>query len=128
MTVPRAPKCPYCDRLSVLVGGAKIYPHRADLVGRHFYECAPCDARVGCHPNTMLPMGRLANAELRTEKQRAHAAFDPIWRSGKFDRKEAYAWLAEQLGITEPNCHIGMFDIDLCRRTVRICKEWRFAA
>lgn len=49
-----APTCPYCQRPSLLVTGKTIYPHRPDLVAKRFWQCAPCDAYVGCHP----PAGR----------------------------------------------------------------------
>lgn len=53
----------------------------------------------------------------------AHAEFDPIWRDGLVGRKEAYAWLASQLGIHTDVCHIGMFDEEMCRKVAEICKN-----
>lgn len=120
--VKRRVLCPYCQRDAAKVTGKQIYPHRPDLYAKTFYECDPCDAYVGCHPGTDTPLGRLADAELREEKMRAHAAFDPIWRSGSKKRGSAYAWLADQLGIDKKECHIGMFDVAMCRRVVEVCK------
>jgi len=65
-----------------------------------------------------MPLGRLANAELRAAKRAAHAAFDPIWKGGDMSRHAAYGWLAKQLGISRANCHIGMFDVDGCEAVV----------
>lgn len=96
-------KCPYCDKNAKLVTGKEIYPHRTDLYGKFFWLCADCDAYVGCHPVTKHnkcasnPLGRLANAELRKAKMKAHASFDPIWKSGCKSRADAYKWLAESL-------------------------------
>ncbi|MDR3087251.1 MAG: DUF3268 family zinc-finger domain-containing protein, partial [Azoarcus sp.] len=73
------------------------------------------------------PMGRLSNAELRRAKQAAHAAFDPLWKSGRMNRKEAYAWLAGELSVSAENCHIGMFDVDACKAVVAIMKNTRKA-
>ena len=115
------PICPYCSAPSRLTNGAVVYPHRPDLHNKAFYQCAPCDAYVGCHPGTINPLGRLANAELRAAKSAAHAAFDPLWRTGTKTRREAYEWLAKQLGIAARECHIGMFDAPLCERVVSIC-------
>lgn len=115
------PICPYCGQFSLLVGGQKIYPHRRDLYGKLFFLCEPCDAYVGCHQGTTNPLGRLANAELRAAKKQAHAAFDPIWKSGQKKRGSAYAWLADQLGIDKRECHIGMMDAETCRRVVEVC-------
>lgn len=114
--------CPYCSRPALLVGGKAIYPHRPDLYEKQFYQCAPCGAYVGCHPGTTKPLGRLANAELRQAKMEAHAAFDPVWKEGGKRRSDAYAGLAKQLGISKDDCHIGMFDVELCRRVVEICR------
>jgi len=118
-------KCPYCHRDAVLVQGAVIYPRRQDLYHRNFWHCPPCDAYVGTHRRNkrhgltgIEPLGRLANAELRKAKIAAHAAFDPLWASGRMTRKAAYAWLANMLGIPVANCHIGMFDVDGCQAVV----------
>lgn len=127
------PSCPYCGADSVLINGAQLYGHRPDLADKRFYRCDPCRAWVGCHPGTTTPLGRLANAELRQAKSAAHAVFDPIWRTApKTERKrargDAYSWLAEQLGIRKAECHIGMFDVDMCERVVEVCRSRRAAA
>lgn len=124
------PLCDYCGVETERVTGADIYPHRPDLAGKIIYRCLPCDAWVGCHPGTTQPLGRLANAELRAAKREAHQALDPLWRKkmrisgcakGKA-RGLAYKWLADQLGIDPKGCHIGMFTVELCRRTVEVCE------
>lgn len=120
----KAPLCEYCGDRSKHVTGKDLYPHRPELSGKNFYRCDPCRAWVGCHPGTLQPLGRLANASLRKAKLAAHAAFDPIWHSDPIPggaRKRGYLWLARQLGIHRNDCHIGMFDEDMCRRVVEIC-------
>lgn len=127
MTV--APTCNYCKEDSVLVSGSIIYPHRPDLHSKFFYLCKPCDAYVGCHRGTQEPLGRLANAELRKFKSLAHKAFDPYWKSGEATRSLAYRALAAKLGILAKDCHIGMFDVQTCKRVIAIClnnKLWSF--
>lgn len=114
------PICPYCGERAVLVFGTKIYRHREDLHDKNFWLCVPCGAYVGCHPNTTRPLGRLANAELRAAKMAAHAAFDPAWKSGRLSRREAYRSLAKRLGLPESKCHIGMFDVEMCRKVVEV--------
>ncbi len=118
-----AVKCPYCEAKAELVHGDAIYPHRHDLRDLKFYRCEPCEAYVGCHKGTTNPLGRLADAELRKAKMAAHAVFDPIWRSGRMKRTQAYQWLAAQLGIDPKDCHIGMFDVDTCCRVASICSN-----
>ncbi|WP_323016991.1 zinc-finger-containing protein [Castellaniella sp.] len=110
--------CPYCRSWANLVTGKEIYPHRPDLFDKKFWECAPCGAYVGCHPGGIKPLGRLANASLRVTKQRAHAAFDPLWKDGGMTRSEAYARLSEDLEIPREECHIGMFDEFRCQRVI----------
>lgn len=113
--------CPYCGNVAVLSNGA-----------RPVYACKPCDARVGCHPGSTKPLGQLANRELRGWRIKAHAAFDRLWvaklaREGGPKgraRGAGYKWLAEQMGIGRDDCHIGLFDIDQCRRVVEICKPF----
>lgn len=55
--------CAYCGKPAALVTGRKIYPHRQDLWDKKIWECAPCEALVGCHPGTIKPLGRLAIIE-----------------------------------------------------------------
>lgn len=136
----QAPKCPYCGATAKLVGGEVIYPHREDLYHLRFWECAPCDARVGVHRGTVTPLGRLANAELRTAKQMAHAAFDPLWknwrdaypeisrgpralRAKQKARSRAYEWMADAMGLKQEDAHIGMFDVEQCQRLIKRVRE-----
>jgi hypothetical protein len=123
-----APVCPYCNQPARLTSGATIYPHRPDLDRLKFWQCQPCDAYVGRHKidDGTQPLGRLANAQLRMWKQNAHAVFDPFWKdSGRGRRSVMYAKLAEALGIETKDCHIGMFDVETCKRVIQICAEWR---
>lgn len=124
MTIER-PRCPYCDNDSILVTGKQVYPHRKDLWGKKFYVCHPCDARVGCHGTSEKPLGRLANAELRAAKSKAHRFFDPLWREHKRfkNRGAAYAWLAKKMNLPMSQCHIGMFNVEQCREVVNWCKR-----
>lgn len=115
--------CSYCGREAELVDGTEVYPHRPDLSDKKFYRCEPCAAWVGCHPGTDRPLGRLANAELRRAKMAAHQALDPLWRSGRMSRSQAYDWLARQLGLHKSECHVGKFDVETCNRVVMICAE-----
>lgn len=130
--------CDYCNRPARLVTGAAIYPGRDDLAALKLWRCAPCDAHVGCHAagawvwiagrkivsDGTLPLGRLANAELRRAKSRAHAAFDPLWKSKRMARRSAYSWLARRLGIPVDDCHIGMMDAAGCNAVVEAAKGW----
>ena len=130
ITVNKPPQCPYCGESSQPVTGKVIYPHRPDLEHLNFYLCAPCEAYVGCHDERYtldklnpVPLGRLANAELRKAKQLAHSAFDQLWKTNGMTRAEAYTWLASEMGIDKDKCHIGMFDVEQCYRAFVISME-----
>lgn len=116
----KVPVCPYCECHAGLVTGADIYPRRPELASKPFWKCATCAAYVGCHPGTLKPMGRLADAQLRAWKVRAHQVFDRHWKSQGMTRSQAYQWLATELGITQSDCHIGMFDVAQCQRVVDV--------
>ena len=117
------PTCPYCSAPAALVGGDVVYPHRPDLASKRFWLCRPCDAYVGCHPGTTRPLGTPANADLRALRSQVHAALDPLWRSGRMRRSEAYERLAVALGIPGEECHVGMFDEARCRAAFGALRE-----
>lgn len=125
--------CPYCSKPAEKVTGLSVYPHRSDLQAKIFWRCSgKCAAWVGCHPGTSVPMGRLANDELRLWKRKAHAAFDPLWRVCAHNKKKkgsargrAYQALADILGIPVQDCHIGEFDEALCQRTIAAIPQLR---
>lgn len=120
--------CPYCGQQTRLVGGDVIYPHRSDLTERKFWLCEPCDAYVGTHENSKrhAPYGTPANRELRYWRWIVHDAFDPLWKKGSDrqlfrNRKQAYAWLAKQLGMPVGKCHIGEFNVEACQLAKQAC-------
>ena len=117
-------KCPYCGKDAELTTGYTVYPHRLDLADLKVWACLPCDAWVGTHKDSPkhAPLGRLANAELRKAKMAAHAAFDPLWKSGRMSRSKAYSLLAESMGLPKKDTHIGMFDVEQCKQVVEACK------
>ena len=110
-------ECPYCKATAIWRDSSIIY-------GRNYGQvwiCSrypTCDAYVGCHGDTKTPLGRMANAELRAWKKKAHAVFDPLWKQGDMERGEAYEWLMGELELPRAECHIGMFDVDMCERVI----------
>lgn len=122
----------------MLVTGEQVYAHRSDLAEKWFWRCEACQAHVGCHEagrqvrgpeglvavsDGTLPFGTLANAVLRSARMAAHGVFDPLWRSGRMRRSEAYAWMAEKLGLPFEGTHISMFDIVQCKRLMDAVDE-----
>lgn len=114
------PKCPYCGADSVMTRGDVIYPHRPDLAEKAFWLCKPCNAYVGCHPNTRQPLGRLADESLRRQKSAVHRVLDPLWKTGRMKRREAYQLLADGLGIQLKKCHVGWFDLETCNKALEV--------
>lgn len=112
--------CNYCGRAAELYAANVVYPGREDLANRYCWVCWPCNAWVGCHTagDGTAPKGTLADQATREARQAAHAAFDPIWKSGQMDRPAAYAWLAKVLGVPRERCHIGWMNAEQCQRIV----------
>lgn len=76
------------------------------------YFCRDCRAAVGCHPQTNIPLGRMADKETRTLRSKAHYEFDRLWKDRLMTRSKAYNWLSIQLGIDESQCHISWLSKD----------------
>lgn len=130
--------CNYCNAPANLESSIKVYRRDYGLM----YICSnypACDAYVGVHKSNNKPLGRLANKELRQWKNKAHAAFDPLWQAKykkrlkergadyrkSFARSSGYKWLANELNIDRKDCHVGMFDVDTCKRVVEICSRYK---
>lgn len=110
--------CDYCGREAELVDSKVVIGKGSGK----YWLCRPCMAYVGCQKGTVIPTGRLANAELRQWKQIVHQAFDPLWKRGSFKgyRDVAYAWLFKKMGLPAEKAHIGMFDVAECRKALSI--------
>lgn len=120
--------CGECGKIAELVDGEAVYPHRPDLKAKNFYRCN-CGAQVGCHPDTLEPLGPPAGAATRKARSRAHAHFDPLYKEvgrlkpeGGNPRKRGYKWLSGKLGIPFDQCHIGMMSEAVADQVVKICK------
>ncbi len=117
--------CDYCGRPAEFVDSKIIYGKSYGMI----YLCRHCMAYVGVHKGSDAPLGRLANAELRYWKKRAHAVFDPLWKRGRFrgHRGAAYGWLAQKMRLPMEQTHIGMFDVAQCKQVINIIKNERGA-
>ena len=117
-------KCNYCKKNAVLVTGDVIYPNRKDLYNLNFWLCTSCNAYVGCRKGSTKPLGSLADATLRIARANTHKVFDPVWKNNKsVSRTQAYAWLAKCLNLTTNECHIALFNEELCEKTIKLCKN-----
>lgn len=116
----REVNCDYCGRPAEYVDSKAIYGKSYGMM----YLCRHCEAYVGVHDGTDIPLGRLADSRLRYWKKVAHRAFDPLWKNGRFrgHRDAAYRWLSGRMELPPEETHIGMFDIDMCRQAIQICR------
>lgn len=111
--------CPYCEAKPEYVDSSVIYGQSYGMI----YLCRQCRAYVGVHKGTDQALGRLANKELREQKKKAHAAFDPLWQDRHMKRKDAYDWLSQKLGTPREYTHIGMFSVETCKKVVELANN-----
>lgn len=116
--------CPYCGNSVILTTNDVIYGRKYKTNGNcKCYACPTCYASVGTHADGKTPLGRMANKELKRIKIKAHDLFDPIWKSGRKKRHEAYNELAAKLGIPAKECHFGWFDRDMLLKAIRLLED-----
>jgi zinc-finger-containing domain len=123
------PICEYCGANAKLTRfGDEPYPYRDDH--GPVWVCTPCQAWIGIFTRSArnVPLGRLANAQLREWKAKLHSALEPMAEAkvrrdgGKIfaARAKGYKWLAGHLSIEEQKCSIHLLDIDQCKAAVAI--------
>lgn len=84
-----------------LTDGKEIYSLRQDLWKLPFWVCPRCGHYVGCHHKTSdptKPLGVIPSGAIRELRKQIHRTLDPLWRSGKMTRSEAYRYVSEKLG------------------------------
>ncbi len=116
--------CPYCGSNASLVSSTIVY-NGQDYGLIYLCDKYPeCDAYVGVHEGTNQPKGRLANAALREWKIKAHGAFDPLYKSGKMTRKQAYKLMQRLMNMDRKEAHIGNFDIEQRKTLIKKLTEY----
>lgn len=117
--------CPYC-RAKATLRPAKVVYGTSALEGTYLYVCdryPQCDAYVAAHNKSRLPMGTLANGNLRHKRIQAHKAFDRLWKNGQMTKWQAYKWLQAKLSLNDKQAHIALFGEYQCERLIEICNE-----
>jgi hypothetical protein len=123
-----APRCMECGYRAFLTTGAEIYPHRRDLSGGNYYKCPKCpNSYCGCHRGTKKPLGVPCGPETRNARTYVHRVLDPIWKkSGAAGaRRQVYQALADHMGLSMKDTHVGLFDIQQCRKAYRFLLSFR---
>lgn len=121
--IPPITRCRYCNADVICVSTLEFYGRD---YGAHVYKCTGCEAYVGTHKGTQIPLGTLATKELRNLRKQAHAVFDPVWKDGHMLRYSAYRRLSEFMGTSRKDTHIAMFNEDQCRRLITGFRKFVF--
>ena len=123
-STPRRIRCPHCGAFAIIRPAAEIYgdpTNTGDL-----YVCSrypQCNTYVGIHPGTRIPMGTMANGDLRNLRIKAHRKFDQLWQSNIMSRESAYRWMADFFGLTLKDAHIGMLGEYRCTELINECER-----
>ena len=119
-----APRCPYCGSHSVLRSADGIYhTNNKDTM---LYVCSrypACDSYVRVQPGTKIPMGKMANGELRRLRTEAHWNFDQLYKRGYMTKEDAYRWLSATLCLPLNQAHIGMLGEYYCKVVIEESKK-----
>ena len=120
--LPTPALCPCCEGRDIVIKG-----HEA-LYGRNYsdwpwvYFCQGCDAYVGLHPFTSIPLGTLADQDTRRARSHCKVPFEALYKTGKLSRDQAYEQLAQQLGIDKAACHFGWFNSEMCYKAAEAAR------
>lgn len=116
--------CPYCGAPAILREDTYVHGERGQ--GKYLYVCKnfpKCDSYVGVHDGTQIPMGTLANKELRKKRISAHKFFNLLWKKHIMTKKQAYRWMECFMGLAKDDGHIAMFSDYRCNLLIEKCKE-----
>ncbi len=123
-------KCPYCGSQAFLRPASVLGKTGQNEINEKYYVCARypfCDSYVKAHRHNQMPMGTLANAELRKKRQKAHKALQQLIDRGLMSRSEAYHWLQLQMGLPQEDAHIAKFSDQRCEQVIQLCHQFRSA-
>jgi len=121
--LPPPTECPYCSGSVKLVNNCEIYgaPVGDWPFAYHCQKC--CEAYVGVHPDTHIPLGYMADKELRKARQQAKVSFHEMLYTCHKSRSEGYHWLAEQLGLSISSTHYGWLNMIQCEQALKITSQ-----
>ena len=112
-------RCPYCGSPVIYRSADGIYhDNRNDTM---LYVCShypECDSYVRVHAGTKIPVGSLANHELRSLRRTADHYFDQLYECGYMSKQEAYQWLADLIMAPLSEAHIGHLGEYYCKQVI----------
>jgi hypothetical protein len=112
--------CQYCQQEAVFMTTEEFYGRD---YGTNMWVCRPCDAYVGIHKRTDVPLGTLANKELRECRKKTHAVVDQLWRNKKSSRTKVYGWIQHVMKMTKEEAHIGMMNEAQCKQLIEFAEQ-----
>lgn len=118
--LPVPTECHYCGGKVILTSNAYVYGKE---YGKwpYVYACLLCEAYVGVHNKTHIPLGTLANQAVRNARSKNKEKFIELINVSRINTNQGYSWLAKELGISKSKCHWGWFGIEMCNRAGTIC-------
>ena len=136
-------KCPYCHAHASLRPASLVYGSTPQTRGKFLYVCdrwPACNAYVSAHERTLLPMGTLANGDLRHKRILAHRALKKLQQDCHMEKWEVYIWLQAKLGLDAHQTHIGQqlqlqhhvpalqthigqFSEYMCEQVISLCQQ-----
>lgn len=100
-------KCPYCHAHASLRPASLVYGATPQARGKYLYVCdrwPVCNAYVSAHERTLLPMGTLANGDLRHKRILAHRALKKLQQDCQMKNgrsisgcKPSWGWMRARL-------------------------------
>ncbi len=118
------PRCPYCGSPGILRSADGIYKDNSQNAMLYVCKHYPtCDSYVRVHRGTKIPMGTMANRQLRSLRLEAHKYFDRLHKRGYMSKDDAYHWLAATLGLPVNQAHIGMLGEYYCKIVIEESKK-----
>lgn len=116
--------CDICSSNSIVsCTNDKVYSSKKYGEWPWIYMCNDCKSYVGMHPFTNIPLGSLANYELRMLRTQSKKVFYEYMDSTGISRTQAYVNLAKAMKMTVNECHFGWFKEDDCKRAIVALRE-----
>lgn len=112
-------KCPCCEGSVRLVNNREIYG-KSYGTWPYAYLCGGCGAAIGVHPQSIYPVGTLADKKLRETRQCTHDALEQMRRAFQLDVRQAHERLARLMGIAVAACRIATFDAARCQHAIAV--------
>jgi hypothetical protein len=124
--LPKPVTCRYCDSRVFIAHHKEVYGGLSFGSWPYVYLCESCGAYVGLHDGTDLPLGTLADAQLRESRKVNKRAFQSLLSIMAMDgvkRTQVYEWLAEKMEIPASECHWGWFEFEQCEMAGKMCRQ-----